>query len=161
MQAPDFTLEHIAGQRMSLSEFVGTKPVVLVFAGKPVAEQAEAINKVIGGVLLDDVQLISVMHVAGVPRMARPLAKRSLRKTFEMAAKDAEADRRARGMPMGDPARTIVMLLDWEGAVSELYGVSDPNREAMAILVGREGDIQAQAAGPEAGRRILSHLTAT
>lgn len=158
MQAPDFTLEHVAGVQMALSEFLGDRPVVVILAGKATAAQAETIGKSIGEVVLDDVQMISIVHAAGVPRMARPLAKRDVRKTYESAAADALADRKARGLPMGPPERTVVMLLDWEGRVAPLLGVGDPGQAASAVLLAPDGTVKARASGDGAGAAILAEL---
>ena len=44
--APNFTLEHIAGRNVSLSEFQG-RSVVLVFSGRDSVEQAQKIGQTI------------------------------------------------------------------------------------------------------------------
>lgn len=157
MQAPNFTLEHIDGQQMSLSEFLG-KPVVLVFAGKGAATQAETISRTVGQTLKERVNLVSVLHLAGVPKLARPIAKRDLKKTYEEATREAAADRQARGVPLGDPARAVVMLMDWEGSVAQAYGITGIEDTAVAILIGPDGAVQGQVSGAQAGDQIVAHL---
>ncbi len=158
MQAQNFTLEHVDGQQMSLSEFFG-KPVVLVIAGKSASSQAESIAQAVGANLQERVNLVSVVHAAGVPKLARPIAKRELRKVYEGAVRDASADRQRRGVPIGDPARMVVMLVDWDGTVAQTYGVGDPGDNAIAIVIGADGSIQGQVSGPQAGQQVVQHLS--
>jgi hypothetical protein len=160
MNAPQFTLEHINGQTMSLTEFLD-KPVVLVFAGKSASEQAKQISKTVASNLRGGVNLISIMRLAGVPKMARPLARRDLKKVYEEASNEAAADRVARGAPVGDLARTVVMLGDWDGSVSQAYGVTGGDDEAVAIIVDQNGMVQAEMRGADAGQRIVAHFGAT
>lgn len=160
MDAPQFTLDHITGTQMSLSEF-RDKPVVLVFAGKSASEQAKGISKTVAQEMKGSVNLISILRLAGVPKMARPLAKRDLKKVYEQASGEAVADRQARGALVGDPARLVVMLCDWDGSVSQAYGITGADDEAVAVVVDQAGTIQTVVRGADAGRQVVAHFAGT
>ena len=158
MQLQNFTLEHVDGGPISLSEFLG-RPMVLVIADKGTGPQAAEISKTVGSQLKETVTVVSVMHLTDAPKLARPLVKRDLKKVYDQALSEASADRQARGLPLGDPTRAVVMLADWDGVVAKTLGV-DPSTQAVAILVGPDGSIQGQVSGAGAGQQIVSHLSA-
>lgn len=154
--APDFTLPHVGGPEISLRDF-RDKPVVLVFGGRATKDQARAIGHTIGVSARGRANLISILHMAGIPKLARPVAKREVRKAWEEAVVEATADGQARGEEQLDPHRLIVLLLDWDGSVAESYDVGNPNDEAKTVVI-VDGQIAHRSSGVEAGTEVVSFL---
>ncbi len=157
--APDFTLDHIQGQSVSLSDYRGQR-VVIVFGGRDSAEQIEqGISKIRRTYGPDEVTVIGVSDLRGAPRAARILVKSQLKKAFEQAVKSEEADLRAAGKDPGpDAAKNVIMLMDWPGSVVDEYGVSDVETEAAAVVVDPQGNVVGSGTGAALGEEVLGVL---
>jgi AhpC/TSA family len=157
--APDFTLDHIQGQSVSLSDYRGQR-VVIVFGGRDSAEQIEqGISKIRRTYGPDEVTIIGVSDLRSAPRAARILVKSQLRKAFEEAVKSQEADLRAAGKDPGpDAAKDVIMLMDWPGSVVDEYGVSGVETEAAAVVVDPQGNVVGSGTGATLGEEVLGVL---
>jgi hypothetical protein len=157
--APDFTLEHVLGHSVSLSDYRG-QTVVATFGGKDSAEQVQrAVETIRGRYDPDEVPILGVSDLGGVPRPVRAIAKSQLKKGFDAAVKNLSGAREAAGKPpLADPARGVVMLLDWKGEVPRSFGLSDVGQEAVAVVIDAEGRILGSGSGAQAGEEILSLL---
>jgi len=83
LQAPEFTLEHVLGHSVSLSEFRG-RNVVVVFGSRNTTEQIKPGIQTIRRSLGDDqVAILAVLDLRAVPRPARKILKGKLRKGYE------------------------------------------------------------------------------
>lgn len=158
-QAPDFELEHIAGHDVSLADYRGQNVVVL-FGGRDSADQVKQIVTTIRASRdSDELPVLAISDLGAVPRPARILAKTQLKKAYQEAVEDATGRLRAAGKPdPEDPAKEVVMLLDWKGEVVEAYGQTGVDKEASAVLVGGDGQVLGSASGAQAGDEILGML---
>jgi peroxiredoxin len=155
-QAPDFTLDHILGHEVSLSDYRGRKTVV-IFGGRQSAEQVkagvEAIRKEYGAA---DLPVIGVSDLREAPRQARILVKSQLKRAFQEATASEAQAAEAAGRPAGDPAQDVVMLMDWSGEVVDSFGVSDVEEEAAGVVVGEDGRVLGSGSGATLGEDVLA-----
>jgi hypothetical protein len=157
--ADDFTLEHVLGHRVSLSDFHG-RELVITFGGRESADQVRqgiaAIRSRFGP---DDLPVISISDLRRVPRPARVIARGMVKKAYEHAVKTQAAALEAAGKsPRETPSRDLIMLLDWSGRVNDQFGVSSADKEAAAIVVDPSGKIRGSGSGDELGEAILRVL---
>jgi len=159
--APDFTLDHILGHSVSLSDYRG-KRVVVVLGGRESAEQIkQGVSKIRQIHGPDEVVIVGVSDLRAAPRAARILVKSQLKKAFEEAVKSQEADLRAAGKDPGpDAAKDVVMLMDWPGSVVDEYGLSGVDKEAAAVVVDGDGQVLGSGTGAQLGEEVLAVLSA-
>lgn len=159
--APDFTLDHILGHSVSLSDYRG-KRVVVVFGGRESAGQIEqGIGKIRQTYGPDEVTVIGVSDLRAAPRAARILVKSQLKKAYEGAVTSQEADLRAAGKEPGpDPAKDVIMVMDWPGSVADEYGLSGVDAEAAAVVVDPDGNVIGSGTGAQLGEQVLAVLSA-
>lgn len=160
-QAPAFTLDHILGHSVSLSDYAG-RTVVVVFGGRDSADQVEqSMTSIRQKVHPDQLPALGVSDLTAVPRPARILAKKQLKKAFEEAVEHESGILKANGQEVPeDPGQMVVMLLDWDGEVVGGFGLSGVNEEAVVVAVDGDGKVLGSATGAGAGEEILSVLPA-
>jgi hypothetical protein len=150
-QAPDFTLEHVLGHEVSLSDYRGRK-VAVVFGGTSSAKQLkEGILTIRRRLGADQVAVITVADLRNAPRPARRVVKGKLKKQYEEAVKEAGA------LPTAgpDPSKDIVMLVDWSGEVIDRYGL-DVNDMAVGVAIDTDGRIIGYGSGETLGDQVLA-----
>lgn len=156
-QAPDFTLDHVAGHEVSLSEY-GGRPLVIVFGGRESAEQVR------GGIAAirathppDALPILGVSDLRAAPRPARILVRGQMKKAYEEAVRDNAADlqRAGREAPR-DPSKDVIMLMDWSGKVVDEYGAVGVDKEAVAVAVAADGSVIGSGTGTGIGEQMLS-----
>jgi AhpC/TSA family len=159
--APDFTLDHILGHSVSLSDYRGRR-VVVVFGGRESAEQiGQGISRIRKTYGPDEVTIVGVSDLRAAPRAARILVKSQLKKAFEQAVKSQEADLRAAGKEPGpDPAKDVIMVMDWPGSVVDEYGLSGVDKEAAAVVLDGDGRVLGSGTGAQLGEEVLAVLSA-
>ena len=158
-EAPDFTLDHVLGHPVSLSEYRG-RTVVVVFGGKDSAEQVkQGIDKIRRTHDPDELPVIGVSDLQEAPRAARIIVKSQLKKALEEAVADQSALLEAAGKPPAEP-KDVIMLLDWKGEVVSAYGLTDVGREAAAVVIDGDGRILGSATGENLGDETLAILSA-
>jgi hypothetical protein len=159
-QAPDFTLDHILGHKVSLSDFQGRKKVV-VFGGRESAPQLkEGIGKIRSSFGPEELPVIGVSDLQGAPRAARIIVKSQLKKAYEEAVKDETATLQAAGKPpLSDPAKDVIMLMDWSGDVVGGFGLSGVDTEAVGVVVDGDGTILGSGSGTQLGEQVLAVLS--
>jgi hypothetical protein len=158
-QAPDFTLDHIAGHKVSLSDFSGQR-FVITFGGRESAEQIKAgIATIRQSHLPDALPIVGVSDLRAAPRPARILVKSQLKKAYEEAIQANAADLERAGRPApADPSQNVVMLMDWSGEVVDAYGAVDVDKEAAAVLVAANGNVVGSGTGTQLADQILALL---
>jgi AhpC/TSA family len=159
--APEFTLDHILGHKVSLSDYKGRK-VVVTFGGRLSAPQIEqGIGTIRKTYDPDELPIIGVSDLRAAPRPARILVKNQIKKAYEGAVKAQDADLAAMGKPARtDPSKDVVMLLDWSGGVTDQFGVTDAENEAAAVVVDGEGKVIGSGTGTQLGEQVLAVLPA-
>jgi hypothetical protein len=155
-RAPDFTLDHVLGHSVTLSDYRGKK-VVLVFGGTGSAAQLkEGILTIRRSLGPDQVTLISVSDLRNAPRPARRIVRGKLKKQYEEAVREAATLQTAGS---SDPAKDIIMLTDWSGEIIDLFGVSVDD-EAVAVAIDEQGRTLGSGSGAQLGPQILAVLSA-
>ena len=156
-QAPAFTLDHVVGRPVSLADYRG-RPVVVIFAGRDSGEQVRQIAWTIRARYGDEeLPMLSVLDLHGVPRPLHGLVRGRLRSVYQEAVREATTGMRARGRAVPpDMSAAIVLLPDWDGAVTRSFGLSGVDRQAVAVLIDGDGAIRGNGAGAQAGEQILA-----
>src|SRR5580693_2748989 len=90
--APDFELEHVVGHKVSFGQYKGQR-IVITFGGK---ESSGQIEQGIGVIRKqydpDQLTVIGVSDLSGVPKMVRAIARSQMKKAYEGAVKAQTAD---------------------------------------------------------------------
>jgi hypothetical protein len=157
--APEFTLDHILGHKVSLGDYRG-RTVVVTFGGRESAGQIEqGISAIRKQYDPDQLTIVGVSDLRAAPRPARILVKGQIKKAYEGAVKAQDADLQAVGKPArSDPAKDVIMLLDWSGEVTDQFGLEGVDKEAAAVAVDGDGKIIGSGTGDELGPQILAVL---
>jgi hypothetical protein len=149
LRAPDFTLAHVLGHTVSLSEFRG-RPVVVVFGSRNTTEQIKpgilAIRRDFGQ---DQVAVCVILDLRSVPRPARRILKGKLRKGYE----EMTAEVASQGLD-----GRINMLTDFSGEVVGAYGVN-AGEQAVAVAIDPDGQIMGYGSGDHFGSQMLQLLS--
>lgn len=153
-QAPNFTLDHVLGHSVSLSDYRG-KRVVVVFGGTGSASQLkEGIMTIRRSLGPEQVTIVTVSDLSAAPRPARRIVRGKLKKVYDDAVREA-----ATLTPgSSDPSQDIIMLTDWSGAVAEEYGLN-ADEEAVAVAIDQQGQIIGYGSGLQLGQQILGVLS--
>lgn len=155
--APNFTLKHIVGHTVALSDFRG-KPVVVVFGGRDSTDQARQISRTLRGRYdAEALPIISILDLSGIPKMMHALAKGRIQSGYQEVVRDATAMIQQQGKQVPtDPSRIIIMLPDWDGAVTASYGLKDVDKQAVAVAIDGGGNIRGYGSGLQGGEQILA-----
>jgi hypothetical protein len=155
--APDFTLDHVLGHPVSMSDFSG-RTVVVVFGGRDSAEQLkQAVRDIRAQHDPDSLPIVGISDLEAVPRPARILPKKQLKKAYEEAVEDLTATLQAAGKPAPDDlSKAVIMLTDWEGEAVKGFGLSGVEQEAVAVVVGPDGKVLGAGLGAQAGQQVLA-----
>ena len=158
-QAPDFTLDHVLGHSVSLGDFRG-RTVVVMFGGRDSAEQIKSAAETIRRSRdPDELPILGISDLEAVPRPARIIAKGQLKKAFEEAVRDQTAQLEGAGkQPPEDPAKSVVMLMDWKGEVAPSFGLSGVDKEAAGVVVDGDGKVRGSGSGGQLGDELLAAL---
>jgi hypothetical protein len=158
-QASDFTLDHVLGHSVSLSQYKG-QTMVVMFGGKDSADQLK--HGVLGirkGLGANQVQIISVSDLRAAPRPARIIVKKQMKKAYEEAVSEQRAALEAAGKPLpADPSSVIVMLMDWSGKIVDSFGLKDVDREAVSVVLDSDQNVIGSATGDQIAEDVLAIL---
>jgi cytochrome oxidase Cu insertion factor (SCO1/SenC/PrrC family) len=156
--APDFTLEHIEGHSVSLSDYRG-RLVVVALSGRHSAEQmlvgVKALRRSYDH---EQLPVLAVAAMGNIPRPARRIVKRKLKGHYDDAVKEASADLQAQGKPVPPGSQLVVMLPDWEGNVASGFGIDDVEHEAFMVLIDADGNVVGYGRGAQAAEQILARF---
>jgi hypothetical protein len=158
-EAPDFTLDHILGHSVSLSDFRG-RTVVAMFVGKESAAQTDGWTEKIRGQYDPlEMPILGVSDLREVPRPARIIAKKLMKKAFdEVVEGEAQYLRAAGKEPPEDAGQFVQMLLDWKGDVTRSFGIDDVSETAVGVVIDGDGRVLAHGSGPDAGDDLAAAL---
>jgi len=154
--APNFTLQHVTGRNVSMSEFQG-RTIVLLFSGRDSVEQAQRIGQTIRSRYdLYALPMVSILDLSGIPRMMQGLAKGRLQSGYDDMVKTATSSLQSQGKSMPpDASQVIMMCPDWDGSVTKSFGLQAVDQQAVAVLVDGQGYIRGYGAGMQGGDQIL------
>jgi len=155
--APNFNLNHIVGHPVALSNYRGNQ-VVLVFSGRDSTDQARQISRAIRSHHDSEaLPIISILDLSGVPKMMHGFAKGRIQSGYQGVVRDATAMMQQQGKQSpADPSRIIIMLPDWDSAVTTSYGLKDVDKQAIAVAVDGDGNIRGYGSGPQGGEQIIA-----
>lgn len=158
--APDFTLEHVIGHKVSLGDFKGRR-IVVVFGGRESAGQVvSGIGTIRAKYLPNEMPIVGISDLRAAPRPARILVKSQLKKAYQEAVShNAERYKAAGQEPPADGAKDVVMLMDWNGQVVDSFGLRDVDREAVAVVVEGDGQISGSGSGERLGDEVVAVLS--
>lgn len=160
-QAPEFTLDHVLGHKVSLADYRG-RTLVVVLGGRDSAPQVQkGIRKIRSMHAPEELPVIGISDLRGAPRAARIIVKGQLKKAYAGAVEDEATSAKAAGrQPLPDPSKDVVMLMDWSGEVVDGFGLSGVDQEAVGVLIDGEGKILGSGRGEQLGEQILAILPA-
>jgi hypothetical protein len=102
--------------------------------------------------------VLSIAEMRGVPRPARVVAKRSLKGSYNDSVKTASRRFQQAGQRVPPGKELVIMLPDWEGSVSESFGVPVDAPEGTMLLVDADGSVRGQGRGSQAAQQIMAML---
>src|SRR3954449_7205029 len=141
-QAPNFTLKHVLGHPVSVSDYQG-RYVLLLFCGRESAELARQIGwdvRAEHGV--NEVQIVTIINLSEVSRMMYSFARGRVQVAYDDLVRETTERFQAGGWALPDDMSEIVVLLpDWDGKATASYGITDAAQQAVAVLVGPDSSI--------------------
>jgi len=156
-QAPDIVLDHMTGGSVRLDAYRGRPVVVLVGGRDSVAQARRALGAITARYWPDDLPVVVILHLASVPRFAQGMVKALIRRGYDETVRELVTDRWvARQMPLADPARLVVWLLDWEGEGARRFGLVGIDACACAIVIDAAGAIRGMGSGEHAAEQVLA-----
>jgi len=156
---PQFTLEHIEGHAVSLSDFRGQTVVVAVSDKNTADEMVHGIDALRSHYDPDQLQILAVADMGGIPRPARMIAKKQMKKGFAEAVEKESGRLQAAGKPVPPASQLVVMLPDWDGVVANSFGISDTDQASAFILIDADGNVRGYGRGTEAAKQIMELFT--
>ena len=151
-RAPDFELLAAgSGRRVRLREQAGRK-VVLIFHLQGTAPTARAINRAVRERFPDpeDVLVASVIDLSIVPPFYWMTVGLVLGNAYDQATRELPPD--------VDPADYLIILPDWGGRTSRLYGARNTGRAAAIAVVDEDSEIALSYQGERPVEAVLAAL---
>jgi hypothetical protein len=148
--APPFTLQALGSGR-AVSQ-VGDAPLLLVFHDQNTVDKVQAMQQAVRMQYSDARQLriASVVNMKPVPVFLRSTAESVMKGSYSKAAA---------AMPPGlDAADYVVILLDWDGKVSQAYGAHKIERRPRLVLLDASGAVRGIHQGVEIEQETLAML---
>jgi hypothetical protein len=150
--APDFALVAAgSGREVSLSSCAG-RSLVLVFHGQSATFTVERLNRLVRERYpsAGEVVVASVADLSLVPPPFYLTARMALDYSYR------EGSQR---VPEGsDPADYVVILGDWTGRVTRLYGASAAYLSPVVFVIGPDGVLKGRYSGPDLASGVLELL---
>ncbi len=150
--APQFLLPTVAtGRTFDLAAYRG-RPVILLFVDQYTARATRDVViplrfRIPSHELLP---IAIVVDLSVIPKMLRGLAESFMERAYHEEAADVP--------PGFDPADHMMLLPDWDGEVSKLYGVGDTSKQIYIVGVDSEGIVHGAYQGPDPAEQALSFL---
>jgi hypothetical protein len=148
--APPFTLQALGSGR-TVSQ-VGDAPLLLVFHDQNTVDKVQAMQQAVRMQYGDAGQLriASVANMKSVPVFLRSTAESVMKGSYNKAAA---------AMPSGlDAADYVVILLDWDGKVSQAYGAHKIERRPRLVLLEAAGTVHGVHQGEEIEEEALAMI---
>lgn len=132
--APPFTLTALGSGR-SVSPGGSDHALLLVFHDQNTVDQVQRMQESVRSRYADarQLQIASVVNMKPIPVFLRGAAESVMKGSYAKAAA---------AMPPGlDAADYVVILLDWDGSVSDAYDARKITRQPRLVLVDRQGTV--------------------
>lgn len=146
--APPFTLQALGSGRTFNP--AGAAPLLLVFHDQNTVDKVQAMQQAVRLVFSDAGQLLiaSVVNMKMVPVFLRSTAESVMKSSYNNAAA---------AMPPGlDAADYVIILLDWDGKVSQAYGAHKIERRPRLVLLDAAGTVRGIHQGEEIEQEALA-----
>ena len=154
-QAPQFTLEHVEGHPVSLSDFRG-RTVVIAFFGRNSADQmGAAVDNLRIHYDAQQLPILVVSDMGGIPRgphSRQEAAEAQLQGGCRV--RDGAAAGRGPAVPPGH--ELVFVLPDWDGTVASSFGLAEVDRDAALVLIDAEGNVRGYGRGDQAAEQIMA-----
>ena len=134
--APPFSLTALGSGR-SVSPGSSEHALLLVFHDQNTVEEVQRMQERVRSRYADarQLQIASVVNMKPVPVFLRGTAEAVMKRSYAKAAA---------AMPPGlDAADYVVILLDWDGSVSDAYGARKIARRPRLVLLDPQGAVSA------------------
>ena len=159
-KAPAKTLVAIgSGRRVTLNRLA--KPAVLLFLARETSNDgAPVIARLREDYpLVEQVLMASVVDLHIVPRLVRGVAEAAMRLAYDKAVErfPHEFKPTRPGEPV-DPADYIIILPDWDAAITRHFGVRNPARTPALAVLDRHGVLVSLQEGGDLTASALSSL---
>lgn len=146
--APDFTLEDMRGNQVTLSAR-RDHLVVLVFASQATSEASKHATRALGMQLLQDPR-VDLWTIVSVPKMFKMMAMGMLKEVQQKALESARKrfEKEGKEAP-GDLEQRIFILPDWGGSLVERYGFDPKAKNVHVAVVGTDGTVLDRLSSPD------------
>jgi hypothetical protein len=160
IKAPAMTLVAIgSGLRVTLNRLA--KPAVLLFLARETANDGPPVNARLREVypLASEVIMASVVDLHIVPRLVRGVAEAAMRLSYDKAVErfPLEFKPPEPGTPV-DPQEYILILPDWDAAVTRAFGMRNPARTPGVAVLDRHGVVVGSQQGGDLAESALGYL---
>lgn len=145
MPAPAFELTAVASARVISPAALRGVPSLLLFHNHLTLSAVRAVQEAVRSEYqrADAPFLASVVDLASVPRLVRPMAQAAMKTGFSQASAL---------LPSGAaPADYIVILPDWDGRVTRAFGVDDVGRHAALVYIDEHWTVRDRYQGADPG----------
>jgi cytochrome oxidase Cu insertion factor (SCO1/SenC/PrrC family) len=153
--APQFTLDHVEGHPVSLSDYRGRTVVVAMSDRHSAEEMVAGIDALRAHYDHDQLPILAVADMKGIPRPARVMAKKQMKKGFQEAVEKESTRLQAAGKQVPEGSQLVVMLPDWDGQVADSFGIADTDQASAFVLIDTEGNVRGYGRGAEAPQQIM------
>lgn len=130
----------------------GVAPLLLVFHDQNTVDKVQAMQQAVRMQYSDagQLQIASVVNMKLVPVFLRSVAESVMRGSYAQAGA---------AMPPGlDAADYVVILLDWDGKVSQAYGAHKIERRPRLVLLDHTGVVRGVHQGEEIEQGAMAML---
>ncbi len=141
---PVFSLTSAVSGLTVDNRWLAGRKAVLVVHGSKSSDAAKNVSKALRQREPDasKVAYVSVVDLRPFSGLWKKVAEAQIKASFtKLAAKATEA-----GL---DPKEHVVICPDWDGTVSAILGVPEPDKEPAAVVVAADGKVVAIASGDE------------
>jgi len=148
---PPATLTAAGSQRKVALEQI-EQPTVLIFHTQETAAAGTAVNQAVREQypLASSVFIASVVDLHTLPKLFRRFAESAMRKSYEEAAAS---------LPKGFAAQDYVVILpDWDGAVTQAVGLQKIDAQAAAMVVAGNGRVVGVVQGHDLVGKVMGML---
>ncbi len=152
--APDIKEPAFSTRLVPDRAWVAGRPLVVLFYSRENQDDARAVTQVIRNKWRDAQTLVTInlIDLSMFPRIVRRLVNSDLTKAFDAEVENLPGDL--------DPESHIVIIADFDGKMTQAWGVCDAAEVINAVVVDSQWKICARARGAEVESVVTRELTA-
>ena len=151
--APDIREPAFSTRLLADRAWVAGRPLVVLFYSRENQDDARGATQVIRNKWRDAQTLVTInlIDLSMFPRLLRKLVNSDLSKAFDVEAANLPGDL--------DPESHIVIVPDFDGKMTQAWGVSDAAQVVNAVVVDSQWRICARARGAEVEPVVMRALS--